>query len=52
MNDFCKAAYSERKEMSLERADQLHARLRHWYDTLPEPLQPKAIVLPGHLQLQ
>ncbi|CCE33506.1 related to nitrate assimilation regulatory protein nirA [Claviceps purpurea 20.1] len=51
MNDFCKAAYSERKDMSLERADQLHARLRHWYDTLPEPLQPKSIVLPGHLQL-
>ncbi|KAG5956742.1 hypothetical protein E4U58_006433 [Claviceps cyperi] len=51
MNDFCKAAYSERKGMSLERADQLHARLRHWYDTLPEPLQPKSIVLPGHLQL-
>ncbi|KAG5927461.1 hypothetical protein E4U42_002212 [Claviceps africana] len=51
MNEFCRGAYSDGHDMSLQTANQLHARLRDWYDGLPGPLQPKAIVLPGHLQL-
>ncbi|KAG6002751.1 hypothetical protein E4U54_000808 [Claviceps lovelessii] len=51
MNDFCEVAYSDGREISLETAQKLHARLRTWYDGLPGPLQPKNIVLPGHLQL-
>ncbi|KAG5932622.1 hypothetical protein E4U53_001242 [Claviceps sorghi] len=51
MNEFCQAAYSDGHEISLETVNHLHARLREWYDNLPGPLQPSAIVLPGHLQL-
>ncbi|KAG5982343.1 hypothetical protein E4U55_002034 [Claviceps digitariae] len=51
MNEFCEAAYSDRQEISLEMANRFRARLRNWYDDLPAPLQPKTIVLPGHLQL-
>lgn len=38
--------------MTLDKANELYSRLRAWYESLPEPLLPGTIVLPGHLQLQ
>jgi len=52
MNDFCRAAHSKGSALTLEKADELHSRLRGWYDGLPAPLLAKNIALPGHLQLQ
>lgn len=52
MNEFCQAAYSESLLVDLGRANGLYSQLRSWYNALPELLQPKKIVLPGHLQLQ
>ncbi|KAH8666968.1 hypothetical protein BX600DRAFT_511851 [Xylariales sp. PMI_506] len=51
MNDFCHAAFSTSQTHSFEKADELHSRLKIWFDRLPEPLSARAIVLPGHLQL-
>ncbi|KAM0250878.1 hypothetical protein ACHAQJ_008456 [Trichoderma viride] len=51
MNEFCQAAYSEGSKVTLDKANELHLKLRSWYDSLPTPLLPKTIVLPGHLQL-
>ncbi|KAJ8129557.1 hypothetical protein O1611_g4074 [Lasiodiplodia mahajangana] len=51
MNDFCHAAYSKDSNVTLHKANSLRSQLREWYDGLPGPLQPKAIVLPGQLQL-
>ena len=52
MNEFCHEAYSKGSKLTLYKANELHARLECWFDHLPEPLRPKAIVLPSHLQLQ
>lgn len=52
MNEACHIAYTKGSKMTLEQADGLYSRLRTWYKGLPGPLQPKTIVLPGHLQLQ
>ncbi|KAH8897378.1 hypothetical protein GQ53DRAFT_638658 [Thozetella sp. PMI_491] len=51
MNDFCYTAYSKGSGVTLTKANQLRSQLEAWYDGLPGPLQPKTIVLPGHLQL-
>ncbi|KAJ4244801.1 hypothetical protein NW762_014379 [Fusarium torreyae] len=51
MNEFCEAAYSENSKIDLNQAYEFRQRLRGWYDSLPEPLTPKRIALPGHLQL-
>ncbi|KAL6699759.1 hypothetical protein J3F84DRAFT_361663 [Trichoderma pleuroticola] len=51
MNDFCCTAYSEGSQVTIEKAYELLKRLKHWYDGLPGPLQPRTIVLPTHLQL-
>ncbi|KAI5465269.1 hypothetical protein BGZ63DRAFT_436822 [Mariannaea sp. PMI_226] len=51
MNEFCQAAYSEDSEINLNKAYELLSRLETWFQRLPGPLQPKTIVLPGHLQL-
>lgn len=52
MNEACHAAYTKGSKMTLDKAGELYSWLRNWYDGLPGPLLPKAIVLPGHLQLQ
>ena len=52
MNEACQVAYSKDSEMTLEKASTFLVRLKIWYDSLPGPLLPKSIVLPGHLQLQ
>jgi len=52
MNEFCEAAYSNGPGVTLEKANELYSQLKIWYDGLPGPLQPRTIVLPGHLQLQ
>ena len=52
MNKACQIAYSPNSEMTLDKANQLYEQLRSWYGSLPGPLQPKSVVLPGHLQLQ
>ncbi|KJK76000.1 hypothetical protein H634G_08757 [Metarhizium anisopliae BRIP 53293] len=51
MNAYCQAAFSEGSQVTVEKANGFLSRLRCWYDGLPAPLQPKRIVLPGHLQL-
>ncbi|KAI9705941.1 MAG: hypothetical protein M1836_005347 [Candelina mexicana] len=51
MNEFCQLAYSKGSKVTLDKANELHSRLRSWYVDLPGPLLPKTIVLPGHLQL-
>ncbi|KAL7936549.1 hypothetical protein V8C35DRAFT_295798 [Trichoderma chlorosporum] len=51
MNEFCCTAYTEGSAVTAEKAYELYQRLRHWYDCLPAPLQPRTIVLPTHLQL-
>lgn len=52
MNKACRIAWSINSEMSLEEANELFSRLQIWFDALPASLLPKAIVLPGQLQLQ
>lgn len=52
MNEACQIAYSPDSGMTPGKANKLHAQLRDWYDSLPGSLQPKSVVLPGHLQLQ
>lgn len=52
MNEYCEAAFSSRPDLDLEKANGLHERLKLWHGNLPQPLTPKSIVLPGHLQLQ
>lgn len=58
MNEFCRAAYGASAAaaaplaVTLDKADDLHAQLMRWYNELPPSLLPRAIVLPGHLQLQ
>ena len=37
---------------TLEKADHFHQRLIAWHSNLPEILQPRYIVHPGHMQLQ
>ncbi|KAJ0108572.1 hypothetical protein J7T55_015006 [Diaporthe amygdali] len=51
MNEACHIAYTKGPKMTLDKAGELCSRLRSWHDGLPGPLLPKAIVLPGHLQL-
>ncbi|KAI8723046.1 Zn(2)-C6 fungal-type domain-containing protein [Fusarium sp. LHS14.1] len=51
MHEICDAAYSEGSEITLEKAHGFRERLGRWYRSLPVPLQPRTIVLPGHLQL-
>ncbi|KAK2604444.1 hypothetical protein N8I77_007374 [Diaporthe amygdali] len=51
MNEACHAAYTKGSKMTLDKAGELYSWLRNWYDGLPGPLLPRAIVLPGHLQL-
>jgi len=51
-NEACQVAYSKGSEMTLDKANGLYSQLKDWYDGLPTPLSPRAIVLPGHLQLQ
>src|ERR1700743_1060428 len=52
MNEACQAAYLKDAGMTLSKATDFLSRLQGWYDRLPSPLQPRFIVLPGHLQLQ
>jgi len=52
MNDFCQTAYGEGSSVTLSKATELRLRLGKWFEELPTPLQPRAIVLPGHMQLQ
>jgi hypothetical protein len=52
MNEYCQVAYSKGSKVDLGKANELHSRLKTWFDGLPDPLLPKKIVLPGHLQLQ
>lgn len=52
MNEICDAAYSEGSGITLDKAHRFRERLESWYKNLPVPLQPRTIVLPGHLQLQ
>ena len=52
MNEACQIAYSQGSEMTLDKANQLYRQLRTWYSSLPGPLRPKSVVLPGLLQLQ
>ncbi|RTE81585.1 hypothetical protein BHE90_003910 [Fusarium euwallaceae] len=51
MNEICDAAYSEGSSITLDKAHGFRERLASWYRSLPGPLQPRTIVLPGHLQL-
>ncbi|KAH6884387.1 hypothetical protein B0T10DRAFT_493135 [Thelonectria olida] len=51
MNEVCEAAYSKDSEITLDKANRFRKRLEWWYNGLPGPLQPRTIVLPGHLQL-
>ncbi|EEU40043.1 uncharacterized protein NECHADRAFT_11983, partial [Fusarium vanettenii 77-13-4] len=51
MNEICDAAYSEGSGITLDKANGFRERLESWYRSLPVPLQPRTIVLPGHLQL-
>ncbi|PHH86765.1 hypothetical protein CDD83_9795 [Cordyceps sp. RAO-2017] len=51
MNEFCQAAYSAGSSITIDKANELRLRLEGWYRGLPGPLLPRAIVLPGHLQL-
>ncbi|KAF6810225.1 C6 transcription factor, partial [Colletotrichum sojae] len=51
MNEYCEAAFSPKPYLDVEEANGLHERLKLWYGNLPQPLTPKSIVLPGHLQL-
>jgi hypothetical protein len=52
MNRYCQKAFSEGSQVNLDDARDFRLELRSWYDDLPAILQPKMIVLPGHLQLQ
>lgn len=52
MNEACQIAYSPDSDMTLNKAHVLYGQLRNWYHSLPVSLQPKSVVLPGHLQLQ
>lgn len=52
MNEFCRAAYTPSLALAFDDIYSFRERLRSWYDSLPAILQPRAIVLPGHLQLQ
>jgi hypothetical protein len=52
MNKFCQAAYSKGAGVTLNKAYDLLSQLKTWYEGLSGPLLPKAIVLPGQLQLQ
>lgn len=51
MNEACQIAYSPNSDMTLDKANRFNERLRDWYNSLLSPLQPKSVVLPGHLQL-
>jgi hypothetical protein len=52
MNEFSDTAYSEGSKVDLYLAHHFRERLEEWYNNLPEPLTPKRIALPGHLQIQ
>ena len=52
MNAFCHEAYSNGLGVTLDKANELYTRLKHWFDGLPGSLLPKTIVLPSQLQLQ
>ncbi|GAM83831.1 hypothetical protein ANO11243_018210 [Dothideomycetidae sp. 11243] len=53
MNEFCKAAYPHRGgiDVPVKEAYVFYVQLVNWYDSLPEPMQARNIVLPTHLQL-
>ena len=40
------------KTWTLDKADHFDQRLKSWHNNLPEFLQPRFIVHPGHMQLQ
>jgi hypothetical protein len=52
LNEFCHLVHPEGSGVTLDKANELYSLLKNWYDDLPAILQPKSIVLPGHLQLQ
>ena len=52
MNEFCQIAYSNDSVVTFDKAYKLLSQLQSWFDGLPDPLLPKRIVLPAHLQLQ
>lgn len=52
MNAACQLAYLEGSQLNIDMASDLLLQLKSWYNGLPEPLHPKSVVLPGHLQLQ
>lgn len=52
MNEFCEEAYNTSLGINSFKAEGLRRKLEHWFEHLPEPLNPKNIVLPAQLQLQ
>lgn len=57
MNQVAHEAFRDHHPQSVtglprQRARELQARLREWYDSLPGPLEPKTAVFPSHLRLQ
>lgn len=52
MNEYCHEAFPKGSGMTLSRADEFHARLQSCFEKLPQQLQPKFMVLPGHFNFQ
>ena len=52
MNEFCQVAYSNDSEVTLDKAYEFLSRLKGWFDSLSDPLLPRTVVLPAHLQIQ
>jgi hypothetical protein len=52
MNEACRIQNSKDSEMKMDKAYEILDKLKAWYESLPGPLQPRTIVLPGQLRLQ
>ena len=52
MNEACRIQNSKGSEMEMDKAYEILGKLQAWYESLPGPLQPRAIVLPAQLRLQ
>ncbi|KAF5669948.1 NirA-like nitrate assimilation regulatory protein [Fusarium heterosporum] len=50
-NEFCEAAYSKNSKMDVSLAYHFYEKLEQWCDSLPGPLTPKRIVLPGQFHI-
>ncbi|XWW92809.1 hypothetical protein V2A60_000736 [Cordyceps javanica] len=51
MNEFCREAYGSSLGVNHFKAEGLRRKLQHWFELLPESLDPRNIVLPAQLQL-